>query len=338
MQNLKEKLNNYGPVFIEKLGYFVNPLILNFVNEKNHLLVFLFHGLFESKKQQDLNHIDSQSNMMVNQFVDFIDYFQNHNYKFILPEDLDAGLKSDKPYAMITFDDGYFNNMLAVDILNKYRIPAVFFITTRNMLENKAFWWDIIFKYRTKQGSSIETIRKEQRSLKSYKYDYIEKYIEQNFGVEAFKPWSDIDRPFNELEIKNIAKNNNLSIGNHTHNHSILTNYSKEEIKEELSNSNNILLGLTGTLPVSTAFPNGDYNNLVLDATEEEGFRFAFTTEQKKISLPIENRKLICLSRYMTNNSKISKFGGFCRLGYEPDLLYESMKGRMKSFIKGNKY
>ena len=151
MQYLKEKLNSHGPLFIEKIGSIINPLLLSFKNENNQLLVFYFHGLFESQKQRDLNHVDPQNNMMVSQFCDFIDYFLNHRYKFIIPEDLNAGLQYDRPYAMITFDDGYFNNMLAIEVLNKYSIPAVFFITTMNVMENKSFWWDIIFKYRAKQ-------------------------------------------------------------------------------------------------------------------------------------------------------------------------------------------
>src|SRR6185312_8569217 len=117
MKSFKTIIDNFGVTLIEKFGDLFNPLILEFKNENRQLLVFYFHGLFESLKQKELDHIDPQNNMTVQQFADFIDYFQNHNYKFILPEDLNAGLENNQPCAMITFDDGYFNNMLAVDIL-----------------------------------------------------------------------------------------------------------------------------------------------------------------------------------------------------------------------------
>lgn len=334
MQNLKKRIDSSGPVLIEKLGYLINPLLLNFKKEKNQLLVFCFHGLFESVRQRELNHIDPQHNMTVDQFIDFIEYFLRHKYKFIKPEDLILSLRDDQPYAMITFDDGYFNNMLAINILNDYKIPAVFFISTKNVNENKSFWWDIIYKFRIKQGSSIEAIRNEQRSLKSFKYPYIDNYIAQNFGIEAFKPWSDIDRPFSESEIKNLSKSPYISFGNHTHNHSILTNYDKEEIKEELRESNKILFDLTGTLPISIAFPNGNYNKMVVEVTEEVGFKYAFSIKQKINLLPIEHQNLICLNRYVTNTIKINKFGSFCRLGYEPDLLYADLKRKIKPPIK----
>ena len=335
MQRIKDILNNHGPELIKNAGYLINPLILNFKKENNQLLVFYFHGLFESANQRELNHIDPQSNMTVTQFTEFIDYFLKHKYKFIKPEDLTESLGNDQPLAMITFDDGYFNNILAIEILEKYKIPALFFITTKNIQENKSFWWDILYKYRTRQGSSIEAIRHEQRSLKSFKHSSIDNYIVQNFGFEAFKPWSDIDRPFNESEIKNLSKNIYVSIGNHTHNHSILTNYTKEEIEDELRESNKILFDLTGVVPVATAFPNGNFNKLVLETTAEANFRFAFTTESKKNLLPIGRENLVCISRYMTGKTKINKIGSFYRLGYFPDILFNSLKDRGKSLLKG---
>jgi peptidoglycan/xylan/chitin deacetylase (PgdA/CDA1 family) len=65
-------------------------------------------------------------------------------------------------------------------------------------------------------------------------------------------------------------------LGNHTYNHSILTNCSRIEIEEEYMTSNKFLASLTGSIPISTAFPNGYYNQLVLNVTEEAGFRLAF--------------------------------------------------------------
>lgn len=333
MKSLRTRADIFGVAFIERFGSFLNPLILKIKKENKQLLVFYFHGLFESFKQKDLNHIDPQTNITVEQFADFIDYFQNNNYKFLSPEGLKSDLENG-PYAMITFDDGYFNNMLALDILNKYKVPAVIFISTRNIIENKSYWWDIIYKYRTKQGMSIQKIRNEQNSLKKLKYTLIDDYILKNFGKEAFVPWSEIDRPFNREEIKELAKNPYISIGNHTHNHAILVNYNKDEIKDELSISNKIIYELTDSFPISIAFPNGNYNQEVLEATEEEGFRYAFTTHPERNLLPISNNKLTCLNRYITNATKIDKFGGFCRLGYTPNTLYDELILKASLFKK----
>lgn len=336
MKNLKAVVNDFGAAFFEKLGYWFNPIFLKFKSENKQLLVFYFHGLFESVRQKDLNLLYPQHNMTVESFVEFIEYFLSHNYKFISPKDLMEGVENDRPYAMITFDDGYFNNVLAIEILNKYQIPAVFFISTKNMVENKSYWWDIIYKYRAKQGSSREKIEQEITSLKQFKYKYIDDYILKTFGKDAFTPWSDLSRPFNPYEIKQLSSNPYLSFENHTHNHSILINYNKEEITEELSVSNRILFELTGTLPIAIAFPNGNFNETVLEATVEEGFRYAFTTEPCQNRFPIENNKFTTLSRYMTTTTDINKFGGACRLGYQPHWLYNDLKMHAKRIIKLN--
>lgn len=336
MKSLKTILNSRGPELIEKLGYFINPLLLYFKNENDHLLVFYFHGLFKSADQKNLNHVDPQSNMTVNQFIEFIDYFLNKNYYFIKPEELHTGLDADKRYIMITFDDGYFNNKLAIEVIEKFKIPATFFITTRNMIENKSFWWDIVYKYRTKQGCSLDSIRKEQIHLKDFKYTFINNYIEHNFGIESFEPWSDIDRPFSESEVKSIAINPYVTIGNHTHNHSILVNYSNEEINEEVNNSNRILFDLTGKLPSTFAFPNGNYNKQVIETIESAGFRSIYTTEQKRNSIPIGNCNFDLINRYMADTMDIRKYGSFYRLGYNPQMVYFSIKSslRMRKKLK----
>jgi hypothetical protein len=73
---------------------------------------------------------------------------------------------------------------------------------------------------------------------------------------------------------------------------------------------------------------------LLLDVTEEIGFKYAFTVEPRKNSLPLASDKLICLSRFNTDTTKINKFGGFCRLGYEPDVYYNTLKSKLKSLIR----
>ena len=334
MLSKNEKITNYVRGLVEKLGYLINPFVLNHRNENNQLIVFYFHGLYESLGQKDLNHIDPQTNMTVSQFDEFIDYFLGNDYVFLKPEDLLAGLEKDKRYAMITFDDGYYNNLFAIDTLNKYKTPAVFFVTVKNMLDNKSYWWDIVYKHRSKQGYSKYKIKTEQELLKDFKHAYIEEYIKSNFGRDSFKPWSDIDRPMTEMEVKSLVKSPYSTIGNHTYNHSILINCSKSEIKEEFLESNKILSDLTGTSPIVVAFPNGSYNKMALDVAEEIGFRIAFNAKPKKNQLPIETRNLICLSRFMANTNNIKNYGSFYRLGYTPGSLYKKWRNIVTPFSK----
>lgn len=331
MENLKRKIDQSAFLLTKKLIPIINPLALNFTNQKNKLLVFYFHGIYESEAQKKLSHVDPQNNLTVSQFTDLIEYFQYNKYYFIKPEDLSKDLPKDKAYIMLTFDDGYFNNLLAIEVLNKYKIPATFFITTRNVLENRSYWWDIIYKYRLKQGSNLEKIREEQVYLKNFKHSFIETYINQNFGNKSHEPWSDIDRPLNTKELKEISTNPYITLGNHTCNHVILTNYNSQEIKDELSSSNKTLYEVTGIKPLTIAFPNGNFNSQVLDITKELGFEMAFTTINKLNTLPAidVNDTLICINRFMAQPTNIKKYGGLNRLGYTPDSLYSFMKNTL---------
>lgn len=338
MQLIKEKLNNGLRALVENLGFLINPILLNSKDENNQLLVFYFHGLYHCDEQRDLNHIDPQKNMTISQFDEFVDYFLNLNYSFIQPQDLLDNLQVDKRYAMITFDDGYFNNMLALDVLEKYSIPAVFFVTADNIIENKAFWWDIIYKNRIKQGINTLKITNEQNHLKLHKFKDIDKYIIKNFGTDAFKPWSDIDRPFNEAEVKTLAKSQYAIIGNHTFHHALLPNYNGIEIEEEIMEANRFLYGLTGITPITIAFPNGYFSDLVLDITSKAGFRVAFNALPGKNKLPISNSKLILLNRFMTNNKNIKNYGSFFRLGYTPGSLYAKITGSINPSKKSQSF
>ncbi len=57
-------------------------------------------------------------------------------------EDLKKKKISKKSIA-ITFDDGYEDNyLIAKPLLEKYKLPATFFITSKNISSAKQFWWD----------------------------------------------------------------------------------------------------------------------------------------------------------------------------------------------------
>lgn len=328
--SIKNRINITIPAVIQQLGSIVNPLILNFTNEKNKLLIFYFHSLYESEKQKDQHHIDPQNNITVSQLDDFVAYFLHHNYTFIDEKALLTNLDTNKAYIMLTFDDGYFNNLLALDVLNKYKVPAVFFITMANVLQHKSYWWDVIYKFRHKEGASLDKIRKEQAQLKNYKFDYIDNYIENNFGKNAVQPWSDIDRPFTPAELKLFADNPYVTIGNHTQNHSILTNYDMEEIRSEIELCNKALQDITGKLPESIAFPNGNFNDDVLEVSKQSGMKFIYTTQYFSNALPFADKLMLKLDRFMAKPTDIKNYGSFTRMGYSPASLYEGMKGMLK--------
>ena len=122
--------------------------------ERNALLSFLFHSLFRNDREIALNVVDPLERTTVAQFRQLIGYYVRHGYRFISPADLLRGLDADEKYAMITFDDGYFNNTLALPVLEEFGVPAVFFISTDHVRKNKCFWWDVLYRPRRSEGAT----------------------------------------------------------------------------------------------------------------------------------------------------------------------------------------
>jgi hypothetical protein len=101
--------------------------------------------------------------------------------------------------------------------------------------------------------------------------------------------------------------------------------------------SNKVLFEITGTKPLIVAFPNGNFNNKILDIAADLGFQIAFTTINKLNCLPItvNNNKLISLNRFMAKPISIKKYGGLNRLGYTSKSLYADIKKAL--YLQKNK-
>ena len=48
---------------------------------------------------------------------------------------------------MITFDDGYLDNLInALPVLKKYEVNAIIFVTTNFIDDNEIPWWDLLWE------------------------------------------------------------------------------------------------------------------------------------------------------------------------------------------------
>lgn len=301
----------------------LSEFYLRFFQEKNSLLIFNFHALFLKQEEIKQNLVDPQTWITVDQFQQFIEYYLEHGYKFVSPNDIINGLNNDRKYAMITFDDGYYNNKYVLPILKKYKIAALFFISTDHIKQNKCFWWDVLYRERIKSNTSKRSILREQNQLKSKKSEEIEKYLIKKFGEKALKPRGDIDRPFTSLELKDFSKEKYVFLGNHTSNHAILTNYSLNEIRSQITDAQNYIHETIGITPIAISYPNGNYSDEVIKISKEIGIKLGVTVEYKKNKLPIDNHsnKFINLGRFdlSGNNNIINQ----CKL-FRSDLLFYS--------------
>ncbi len=315
---------------ISRLEILLSHFYLSFFEEKKSLISILIHGLFNDKSVIQFNVVDPQQSITIDLFRKFIEYFLENNYLFISPQEIINGLEITKNYVLITFDDGYYNNHLALSVLNEYRVPATFFISTNHVIENKAFWWDVVFRERIKKNFNLKKIKDEITFLKKKKNKDIEEYLINNFGKRAIFAICDIDRPFTQSELASFSKEQLVTIGNHTSNHAILTNYSYNEIESEIIDCQIAITNITGIKPLIISYPNGNYSKEVIQITKANGFKLGITGHPNKNILPINLHTVdsLLLNRYtLVSNISIKEQCLYFRCGIQ---LKESLKSLFK--------
>jgi peptidoglycan/xylan/chitin deacetylase (PgdA/CDA1 family) len=284
-------------VIIDRTDSVLSNLSLRLLGEKNGLSSFLFHSVNLNSKCSKALY--PQEQLTVNSFDNFIAKLLDLHYSFITPDDIAKGLSNPhKKYALLTFDDGYYNNVWILKVLEKYQVPAVFFISTSLILQNEKNWADIIYYERHKRGISDSTIHREVVALSAERIAKIRNYITKEFGLNSFIPQGDHDRMMTSHELAKFSKNKFVHIGNHSHNHEALASLSENECIDELTNSQRALNDIIGYSPNFISYPYGSFNERVINVAKNLGFSLGITTIQKKNTIPISSQHLMELNRF----------------------------------------
>ncbi|MGV6825689.1 MAG: polysaccharide deacetylase family protein [bacterium] len=265
------------------------------------LLTFLFHALFEDNQELDKHAVDPQQRITVAHMREFITYFLDAGYQFVSPEQARQNPGMSNKLAMITFDDGYFNNIRILPLLEEFNIPAVFFITTGNIQRNECFWWDVVYRERHRQGWSKPQISSEQKQLKRLHHRDIIAHLKSEFGESCLSPWGDTDRPMTPDELAGFAKHPNVFIGNHTSEHYLLDNYPDDEVLTQIQDGQAGLRELIQLEPDTIAYPNGSYSESAIRAARKLGMTIGITVDKRKNPLPIDwdSNDALALGRFV---------------------------------------
>ena len=131
------------------------------------LMAFMFHAVVQDRDESNRGLIDPSLCIALQEFRDFVQFYQGVGYQFVAPDDVISGLPSDGKDVLITFDDGYFNNTRVLPVLQELRVPAVFSIATAYVESGKSYWWDVVHRERIKQTTPRGQIAGELEYLKS---------------------------------------------------------------------------------------------------------------------------------------------------------------------------
>jgi peptidoglycan/xylan/chitin deacetylase (PgdA/CDA1 family) len=256
--------------------------------ERNLLISFLFHGLFTGADEVASGTADPQQAITVDMFRTLVGHFKSHSYRFVSPLEIVQGLPPGGKYVLLTFDDGYYNNVRALPILEKFDVPAVFFISTAHVKEQKAFWWDVVYREYCKRPGQLSGIDRVIAAYKLLKTHEVEAHLKKAYGENALRPVGDSDRPFSSSELRQFAKHKCVFLGNHTTDHAILPNYSRAEIQEQISGAQEDLKEISGQVPTIIAYPSGKVSAEIHQIARDAGLNLGIGVRPGRNQLPIK--------------------------------------------------
>jgi peptidoglycan/xylan/chitin deacetylase (PgdA/CDA1 family) len=255
-------------------------------------LILNYHGVVKHFNQKL-----SRNHLSVNQFQNHLTYFKNNFNVVSLTEAFDIyhnGLKPKKKTVVITFDDGYLNNLTnALPLLKFNSFPATVFVTAQSVVNPlSGLWYDQIdllstkvafkqFQNTMKSGFStisqfnsfselkqhIKYLNNEEKKNLLDRINNIPQYNQFIYSCDE-EYW----RILNVQELIYLASEKDIEIGSHGYSHSNLDNINEEMLQFELKESKQILEKTINKKIDAIAFPDGAYNDEVKKISIETGY------------------------------------------------------------------
>jgi poly-beta-1,6-N-acetyl-D-glucosamine N-deacetylase len=212
-------------------------------------------------------------------FEKTIKWFLKNEYTFISTEQLIEIFKNKTDFpkraVWLTFDDGFKDNLTnVVPIINKFNIPATFFIATQ-AIEVGYFWWTVAQKHKQLLPVKFYHLLEMDESKRMKIINDLVKHLPQQVPRETMTI----------TDIKILSNNPLITFGSHTDHHTIVPNCTKKEFNRELENSILKLENWTGRKIKSFSFPNGDHNRNEIGILKKHNIEIATTTENDFVSL-----------------------------------------------------
>lgn len=247
-----------------------------YLQNKDSISVLTYHGVVS-----DSHTINDYCFIKQSDFDEQMKYLSEN---FHVKNTDDAYLNessSEKPVAVITFDDGFMNNFeYAFPILKKYRLPATIFLSTKFIDTDETIWfcrviqiiesceideivWDgIKLKIRTNEEKRLAS-SKIQEDLKLKSPCEIDKELDR-LCEQLNVRFSISGSPYQMLtgeNIKEMLDSGLIHFGAHTHKHAILSRLSEADAKKEVMTSISEVERITGVACKTFAYPNGGIND-----------------------------------------------------------------------------
>jgi peptidoglycan/xylan/chitin deacetylase (PgdA/CDA1 family) len=274
-----------------------DELIARFSPTCRGLLVFVFHTLFESEAEADSGIMHPHERATPEGLRRLFAYFREQGFSFVGADEIDRGLQPGGRYAHLTFDDGFANNLGLLDLLPGEGVHASVFPSANHVREQRAFWWNALYRERHRRGQSSLIVPETER-LRRMTSPQVDSHLCAEFGPASLEPAGDLDRPLTVEELKLLGESPWVEIGNHTLDHAILTRCTEEEASAQIGGAQDWLAELLGRPPFFIAYPNGNFNANVTELARAEGLRLGVTVAPGANALPAGAAERMQLGRF----------------------------------------
>ena len=217
----------------------------------------------------------------------------------------ELSLPSVRPRIVVTFDDGYADNLInAVPIAEAKGIPITIFVTSGVLGSQSGFWWDRLGTLLRSRPSAISEIalpagegtvriglgaswkRKDLQSVRRHllplpvtEIHRVLDAVSEQWGIAAPPPPD--ARPLTVSEFVQLAASNVVTIGGHTVDHVRLRGLEAADQQQTITSSKEQLERLSGQAVLHFAYPFGGkdaFDDHSVDAVRSAGFQTACTT------------------------------------------------------------
>jgi peptidoglycan/xylan/chitin deacetylase (PgdA/CDA1 family) len=189
----------------------------------------------------------------------------------------------------ITFDDGYMDNYaVAKPMLEQYKLPATFFITTGQIEYRAPFWWDELAHLVSDQQLYMQHWHR----LFPLPYDQLQQELAALRPTNGTINDPQITLCMTRTQLQELASNTLFELGVHTVTHPALAHQSPATQMAEINMAKDWLQRQTGRTPRLLAYPYGNYDETTINIASGQRFDGAFTTDPQVITQSSEKYRL----------------------------------------------
>jgi peptidoglycan/xylan/chitin deacetylase (PgdA/CDA1 family) len=289
---------------ISKLKRKYNDIIFNtsqgksLIKQPQRSVAIMYHGIDASNK----NPFNARHTPV--HYFDKQVRFLTANYSCVSPaEYFDESYVTSKPKCLITFDDGYKNNLQnALPVLLKYNCKATVFITGLNETGKDVLCADLVDMaetlcnekeieigglkfvkkpngyYNAELDKDLMAVAKLVKPEYDFQLEIINTLINK-FEYRNKPQYDEYWKIMSDGEIKKLAGNSIITIGNHGYYHTNLGAIKPENTKAELINTKQYLENLIQKEIDTLAYPFGRYSRASYEIAQETGHKYQLLTD-----------------------------------------------------------